>query len=83
MSFFLAILIFFVAELGLKLILLQFISNIFLVDMIFSLSIAFLFPIFMLPRPIRKSFYKLPQYHRFACTLALILLGMDLVLWII
>ncbi|HBD05781.1 MAG TPA: hypothetical protein DCY93_00015 [Firmicutes bacterium] len=82
MSFFGALIFLFIAQLGLNYILSMFTENYYLIEMLVSLIIAFVYPIFCLPRPLRSRFLFIPQYHTLACTFAISFLLFDLIIWV-
>jgi len=83
MSFFGTLAFLFVAQLGLNYILGFFTTNYYLIEMLVSLIISFVYPIFGLPRQVRSRFLLIPQYHTMACTFAISFLLFDLLFWVI
>lgn len=75
MNFIAILLIFIVLNYGLTFILAQFISSAILISMIVDLVFAFVYPIFILPPPVRKRFYMTHLYWRLAGIMGIVFLG--------
>lgn len=72
----------FAAQFGMQFLLSFFTTNQPLIQLITSLVLAFGIAIFFLPKEYRKHFYKLPQYHAFACIIAIVYLVTDMIIWL-
>ncbi len=82
MSFFTIILVVFCLQIGLEIILIQFIANKYLIELIIDIIIAFVFAIMMLPGD-RKHFYKYEMFHKmFTGLLSLYLVFAMLIGWV-